>query len=342
MNSDPTDRLHDRFRGALLGLAVGDALGMPLEGMRAEEIRQAYGIVADYLPGWGGIEAGEGTDDTHQMLAIAESYIERGRLDIADIARRFLEWFTLDGRGIGRTTRSVLTRLAEGESVDSAAYDVARDLGDNAAGNGSLMRCAPTGLLRMDSPDALRRESAAISAITHADPRCIDACILMNTAIARVVSETAYANATGGVNATNGKDVPGGDDAESVHAPLLPYLLDVSQNLHPRVHAAVAALTTAKPYNLRTGGYVIETLQAGLWAALHARNFEEGMIALLTLGGDTDTTCAVGGALLGARFGMRGIPARWLDGLKMRDRVLAAADGLWRMAAQADNSTRTS
>jgi len=286
---------------------------MPLEGMRAEEIRQEFGIVVDYLPGWLGLEAGEVTDDTYQMLAIAESYIERGDLDTADIARRFVEWFTTDGRGIGRTTRAVLTRLAEGESAKTAARAVARDLGDNAAGNGSLMRCVPTGLLRLRDTDARARESAAISAITHADPRCIDACILMNAAIAHILGE-------------------------SNDAPLLPYLLDASQHLDSRVHTAVAALPTIKPHNLRTGGYVLETLQAGLWAALHSRNFEEGMIALLTLGGDTDTTCAVGGALLGARFGMSDIPARWIEGLKLRERVITAADGLWTKAVQPDNS----
>jgi len=286
---------------------------MPLEGMRAEEIRQEFGIVLDYLPGWAGLEAGEVTDDTCQMLAIAESYIERGALDTSDIARRFVEWFTTDGRGIGRTTRAVLTRLADGESAETAARAVARDLGDNAAGNGSLMRCAPTGLLRMRDTDARARDSAAISAITHADPRCIDSCMLMNAAIAHILCDTT-------------------------DAPLLPYLLDASQHLDARVRAAVAALPTLKPHSLRTGGYVLETLQAGLWAALHSRNFEEGMIALLTLGGDTDTTCAVGGALLGARFGMSDIPQRWLDGLKLRERVIAAADGLWRMAASDDNS----
>ncbi|MCD6118352.1 ADP-ribosylglycohydrolase family protein [bacterium] len=340
--------LRDRFRGCLVGLAVGDALGQPIEGMRAEKIRHIHGIVSDYLPGAGSFEAGEGTDDTHQMLAVAESYVESGRMNVGDIAGRFVKWFSEDGRGIGRTTNEVLSRLDEGMPLDQAALEVCKRLGDNAAGNGSLMRCAPTGLLRFREPEALDAESAAISAITHADQRCIDACILLNRAIAYLINVEESADAepdgskktresaiAGGAidDIARAKDARGSTETRPA-APILPVLLSISQSLHPKVHTAIAALTTFKPHNVRTGGYVIETLQAGLWAVIHARNFEEGQIALMTLGGDTDTVGAVGGALLGAKFGIEGIPKRWLDGLKMRDRVIQASDGLLGMLGE--------
>lgn len=304
--------LRDRFRGCLLGLAVGDALGMPLEGMRPEEIRHKYGIVNDYLDGQNGFKAGEGTDDTYQMLAVAESYIEYGGFNREDIANRFITWFQNDGRGIGRTTRIVLSAMAEGISSEEATINAIRQLGDNAAGNGSLMRCAPTGLLRFRNTQLLTKESENISSITHADRRCIDSCVLMNRAIAYLLGDLQ-------------------------HVPLLPYLLSNSQSLDPQVHSCVAALTTLKPFNLRTGGFVLETLQAGLWAVIHSRNFEEGMIALLTMGGDTDTTCAIGGALLGVRFGEKNIPKRWLDGLVLRERVCSAAEGLFDLFSKSSN-----
>ncbi len=184
------DLLRDRFQGSLLGLAIGDALGMPLEGMRAEEIRYHYGSVGDYLDGRNGFKAGEGTDDTYQMLAIAESYVELEHFDRTDIARRFLDWYKNDGRGIGRTTRIALSALAEGSPIESASALASKLLGDNAAGNGYLMRCAPTGLLRKDDIELFISETASISAITHTDSRCVDSCILLNKAIAHITDNS--------------------------------------------------------------------------------------------------------------------------------------------------------
>ncbi len=109
----------------------------------------------------------------------------------------------------------------------------------------------------------------------------------------------------------------------------MPFLLSISQSLDFRVHSSIAALTALKSTNLRTGGYVLDALQAALWAVIHAKNFEEGTTALLAMGGDTDTTCAVGGALLGARFGETAIPERWITGLVLYERVSKAADGLF-------------
>ena len=164
--------LVDRVRGSLLGLAVGDALGAPVEFMTPEAIQSEYGVLREIVGGGVfGWRPGEGTDDSDMTASVLDAYLDGYSLDA--VGERFLAWLDGGPRDVGGTTGSALRHLrANGDPTVSGKAV----WGEWAAGNGSLMRCLPTGLIRTDLHQ-LRREAAEISAITHSDPRCVDACV---------------------------------------------------------------------------------------------------------------------------------------------------------------------
>lgn len=287
----PPVEIIDQFRGCLIGLAIGDALGAPVEGLSAAAIKQRYGKVTELLPD---IErqrpAGATTDDTAMMRCILDSYLALGDFDPHDIADRFLDWYRRDPVGIGLLTREACENLHYGYNFERAGHDAWQELPDNLRlGNGSLMRCAPTGLLRYHDHIRLVGESRVISGITHYDERCKLACVAQNLAIAHLM-------------------LVGVDG-------LLDELLEFIEPRNTVLGYALAALPQLGVRELRSSGCVVDTLQAAVWAALYCDEFAEGLTLLVNLGDNADTTCAVAGALLGARFGVAAIPQRWLDAL---------------------------
>jgi ADP-ribosyl-[dinitrogen reductase] hydrolase len=143
-------------------LAIGDALGMPFEGMPARTIRDRYGVVTEFMAGQG-LSAGQYTDDTKMMLCIAESIVERDQVAPEDIARRFVDWF--DGgdlRGIGHTCLESILKLKRG-----IRWRESGRRGKWAAGNGTAMRIAPVGLFDCHDLERLKEDCWATSVITH-------------------------------------------------------------------------------------------------------------------------------------------------------------------------------
>ena len=134
----------DRFLGALLGAAAGEALGAPHEGKLAGEV----GPVRD-VTGGGIWAAGEPTDDVELTLALLRSLVARRRFDPDDAARRYLEWFARGPKDVGNLTRAALENLRAGDSPQQASALAWEDSGRKAAGNGSVMCCAPIGLLHV-------------------------------------------------------------------------------------------------------------------------------------------------------------------------------------------------
>lgn len=297
--------LIDRFQGCLIGLAVGDSLGAPIEGISRTEIRLRYGQVTEMLGGgWLGLKPGEYTDDTAMMLCIARSIVERGGFVPEDVASRFLDWFHAGAIGIGRTTWLALDELAKGASWREAGRRAHDRLGGLSAGNGSIMRCAPIGLLRLKDVDRLIEDSIESSLITHWDAKACWGAAAINSALSQLV---------------NGK-------RESLIFQL------VAQIEEPEVKRAVAEVAELKIEQLRTSAYVLDTLQAALWCFLNSASFEEAVIAGVNLGGDTDTIGAVTGALAGAYWGLSQIPNRWLDVLKDKDEIIRLANGIYELA----------
>jgi len=303
--------MDDRKSGALLGLAVGDALGTTYEFDRIDQPPYptlARGPATDVVGGGPfGLAAGQVTDDTQMAVCLARSLAERGRLDVEDVAKRYVAW-SEHAFDIGNQTGAALARIERGASPHAAGIDVWRDSGRRAAGNGSLMRTAPIGVACADPIGA----AIADSMITHADPRCVLACAVFDAAIAG-----------GGVLEAARDALPVAvrrlaDSDDEYRAALASAEADLERDL------AAAAAPEPGVYRVeldihRTAGFVRVALRLALWHAHHTPSWRDAVVDVASRGGDADTNAAIVGALLGARDGASAIPEAW------RERVLGAA-----------------
>jgi ADP-ribosyl-[dinitrogen reductase] hydrolase len=292
----------DRCRGALLGLAVGDALGAPLEGADPDTAARAVARGLE-MSGGGRWAPGEWTDDTALALALAESIVEQGLLDAEDLAQRYIQWAKVDGKGIGRTTRGALVdaRGAEDARVRARRHYARMRF---AAGNGTVMRATPIALAARTLAEAVevaRRDAE----LTHADP------------IAGVTSAALCAALL------------------AIRAEADPLAAASAQAVdHPRLGHALAAVRAGEHAELATlaagpeAGACWTTLAVALYALTTFDDYEAGVSWTIGLGGDVDTNAAVTGALFGCRHGQRAIPNRWLATLHDHERITRAADGL--------------
>jgi poly(ADP-ribose) glycohydrolase ARH3 len=304
--------MHDlasRFRGALLGGAVGDALGRPVEGWPRAAIRARYGVLRDFQP-----PGGRYTDDTQLTICVAESLLAGdGTLDPADLARRFVA-MSESPRGWGMATTAAVGRLAAGVPWQSA--------GEHSAGNGAAMRVAPVGLAHIDDVGALRRNAALSATLTHTDPR----------AVASAVAQAALAAWC--ARRPPGPLVPA-EAVDAVAATLAP--VAGSASLVERLGAVLPLLGTEPGPALAalgTSGFVLETLPAAVWCFLRSPDdAEEVIVTAANAGGDTDTLAAMAGTLAGAHVGDAALPERWLEGLEDRDRLMDLADRLYGLVA---------
>jgi ADP-ribosyl-[dinitrogen reductase] hydrolase len=289
-------------RGSLLGLAVGDALGAPLE-YAADGVAAAAADRGLEMSGGGRWRAGEWTDDTSLALALAESIAEHGLLDVEDVVGRYVHWATSDGKGIGRATRAALTggHTAQAARHNAWAYQRATGMG---AGNGTVMRCAPIGLAAPDVATAVLA-ARADAQLTHAHPAAAAASAALCAALVAV---------------RDGDDPLAAAELEARAEPDLARALSHAAGLD---EAALRSLATGP-----CAGACFTTLAIALAALLYNEDYESGVSWAISLGGDADTNGAVAGALLGLRHGVNGIPARWLEPLHDRERIAQAAYSL--------------
>jgi ADP-ribosyl-[dinitrogen reductase] hydrolase len=277
-------------------------LGAPLEQASRAEASATVERGLE-MSGGGWWAPGEWTDDTAMALALAESIGARGLLDIDDLAQRYIAWANTDGKGIGRSTRAALVgaRDAEDARARARAHHAATRM---AAGNGTVMRATPIGLVAADvdeAAEAARRDAE----LTHGDPAAsVASGALCVTLLALREMRDPLAAARG-------------------HA-----------GGHVRVAGAVDAAargdhaTLGERAGSAEGGACWTTLALALHALVATDDYATGVAEVIALGGDTDTNAAVTGALLGARHGESAIPSRWLDNLRERGRIENAADGL--------------
>ncbi len=289
--------LQDRYLGAMLGLAVGDALGAQVE----FRPKGSFPLVAG-MEGGGPhhLPPGAWTDDTSMALCLAESLLERG-FDPQDQMERYLRWYRegyLSAKGyplgIGNATRRALERFAR--TRDPFCGD------EEGAGNGPLMRLAPLVLAYRQSPGLL--DLAHLSArTTHGAREALEA-----TAVLAWLLKGAL------------EGVPKEELLEM--KPLL------SWELHPAVRRVVEGSFWHEPKE--GSGYAPATLEAALYAFATTSSFQEGMLRAVNLGGDADTVGAVYGQLAGAYHGKKAIPDAWLKPLFLRERIEALALDLLR------------
>jgi len=302
----------DRRRGALLGLAIGDALGAAVEFSRPGTFEPVTGYRAG---GPHRLNAGEWTDDTSMALALAASMAEAG-WDLDDQARRYVRWwrqgdYSVNGRcfDMGFTTRAALQRFEQtGDARTSASSD------EGASGNGSIMRLAPVPIrfvhLFPDRVAALAVFAAESSRPTHASPQCVSACQYLALILVGLMH---------------------GSEREAVLSPNWEPLQRLRAHYppHPAVdEVAAGSFRRRAPPKIVGSGYVVRCLEAALWAFHDATNFREAVLSAVNLGDDADTTGAVCGQLAGAHWGVAGIPQEWLDGLAKREEIEAAVRSL--------------
>ncbi|MFN3346425.1 MAG: ADP-ribosylglycohydrolase family protein [Candidatus Bipolaricaulaceae bacterium] len=281
-----------RFQGCLIGLAVGDALGMPVEGWSKTEITRTYGTLREMVDG--PRPAGNVTDDTLQTLFLAESIVELGEFNPDHAAQKLLLWYRTDPFGIGIHTARVMRLMEQGWNWPEAAEAVERTHAPWTAGNGSLMRCSPIALRYHRDLVMLFEGSRLSSLLTHANRLCQEACVFFNAVLSRVLL--------------------GWDERDA-----LSFALEISAHASPEVLERAEGVREKAAGDVPCSGFVLDTLECALWAWWHFEDFEEALVAVVNLGGDADTNGAVAGALLGAQYGLDAIPRRWWGKLRWRD-----------------------
>jgi len=300
--------LQDRYRGALLGLAAGEALGAPAEFLTAEQIVEKYGVITDMLGG-GVYDAapGEVTDATEMMLCLAESLADHGGFEPEDVIERYSAWFASHPRYVSLTVRSALICYRSGTHWDVASRRAFEILGGPTADNGSLTRCAPVGLLYSGDAQARHELSLRESTLTHFDRLAGWSCAAFNDLLTAALH---------------------GDLAAEI-----PAIAGTFREEDKRVSAMLRDTPYAEVEEVVSSSFVLDTLQAALWSVLHAADFEHAVTLAVNMGNDATAVGAVTGALAGACYGESGIPERWLDLLPVRDRTRAVADRLADSAA---------
>ena len=304
------------FAGCLLGLAIGDALGMPVEGWPPEVIRMQYGVLSDFRPASSrALQAGQFTDDTQMMLMHAKSVIATGGVDGDDLARRFVAWLhSGDVRGIGRSTLHSIKRLEGGTDWRESGQT-----GEFAAGNGVAMRIAPIGLIDCQHIERLKQDVRTAGAITHRNPEALAGGLAIAYAVARL--------ATGEMRPATLID----ETATFIG------LSEVSRNLQ-RARSLLESDTPAADAlaTLGTSGYVVHTVASAFYCFVRTPdNVKQTVIEAVMAGHDADTTGAVAGALSGAYNGLYAIPKRWREGIERGEYIEALARKLYARAFRA-------
>ncbi len=304
-----------RYQGALFGLAVGDALGTTLEFKPPGTFEPISDIVGG---GPFGLEPGQWTDDTSMALCLAESLVVRQGFDATDQMRRYVRWYregywssTGTLFDIGSTVSAALRRFES----DGNAF--AGETHAHARGNGSLMRLVPIPLAFANDPTEAMRLAGEMSRTTHAAPEPVDACRYYAGLILGALH---------------------GERKERLLAPRYSPVSGVweSEALCPRIDAiAAGSFKVRQPPEVCGTGYVVDALEAALWAFWNTDAFEAGALAAVNLGDDADTTGAIYGQLAGAYYGLAGIPERWRSTIALQDRILGLSDALWSLASSA-------
>jgi ADP-ribosylglycohydrolase len=291
----------DRYRGCLLGLAAGDALGTTLEFKQPGSFEPLTDMVGG---GPFGLKPGEWTDDTSMALCLAESLVAKKGFDPIHQLELYVSWYraghlSVKGRcfDIGNATRAALEDFERYRQPDSGSRDPSR------AGNGSLMRLAPVPLAFAGDPEEAIRLAGESSSTTHGAWECVDACRYFAGLI---------------VGALQGRT------KDELLAPLFTPVTGLwtrPPSLNPQVESIANGSFRREPPQIRGTGWVIHTLEAALWAFHSTDDFRSGALKVVNLGDDADTTGAVYGQIAGAYYGADGIPAEWLAKLAMRELI---------------------
>ena len=266
----------NRLRSAVYGIAIGDALGLPVQFLP----RDSYPEVTEMIKGselpW---PAGTWSDDTSLTLATVDSLLTCEGVDIPDMRARFEDWlengtYTPDGQVFdqGFTTVHALT---QGHGCTN----------EQSNGNGSLMRILPLAFVQNLSDEQI----AQVSGITHAHPLSVEACTVYIHAAQLILDGFSLTEAL---------------ETASLSSEIFSYLADISSR---------------KRNEIRSTGYVKDSLEASFWCLLTTDNFRDALIRAVNLGDDTDTIGAITGGMAGLAYGMESVPDSWMNDLRKKE-----------------------
>lgn len=304
----------DKFKGALIGLAAGDALGVPLEFQPPGSFEPV-----SHMQGGGvfGLNPGEWTDDTSMALCLAHSLTAKKGFDAKDQAESYLRWYKegfLSCKGvcfdIGVTTRQALMEFEKTGNPFSGPDH------PHSAGNGSIMRLAPVPMLYYRCPETAIEKSGESSKITHRTREAVDGCRLMGGIIAGALS---------------------GIDKETLLSSMYcPVNVKDYWNKNPLCDSitqiAEGSYKWKNPPEIKGSGYVVKSLEAALWAFYNTNTFEDGCLKAVNLGDDADTTGAVYGQIAGAYYGLNNIPKKWTQKIAQIELIEKYAEELFALS----------
>ncbi|WP_066309462.1 ADP-ribosylglycohydrolase family protein [Bacillus sp. FJAT-29814] len=310
----------DRFLGSLVGLAVGDCVGAAVE-------FSPPGTFAPVTDMNGGgpfrLKPGEWTDDTSMALCLADSLIAGKGFNPEDQMQRYVRWFT-EGYlssinqcfDIGNATRDALSRFLKTGEPYSGSKD------PYSAGNGSIMRLAPVPLLWSDNMEQAIYYSGESSKTTHQAEEAVDACLYFGALIA---------------GAANGME------KDHLLARTFVELVEskIGRSLSPNIkEVAEGSFKHRQPPIITGSGYVVRSLEAALWAFYLTDDFKEGLLKVVNLGEDSDTTGAIYGQLAGAHYGISSIPTVWRGKIVQLELIENFANGLYELSLIGPGETR--
>lgn len=341
-------RALDRIRGCLAGVAIGDALGMPVEMMTREQIMKATGhkgvqdLMAPIQTRIGGtrnLPAGATTDDTQLTLAVARSLIKCGEFNAMDQAIELVTEFHLMPFGWGRTTRDGARQLQE-YLMNPPARGTGRHPAHPApppakpgqgCGNGVAMKVAPLAAhhaLRRGLPEPFLSDVMTLGLMTHGDPRASFAAAALGMILARLFTRKEPGEGPRLISKVKQLADYAAAVLESRYRFFRPNEDDTLSARLERVWGSLGdpdALMT----DVGTGCFALESVPYAIGVFLrHPTDFRSATLEAVNAGGDTDSTASMVGALVGANVGLSGIPADWLEGVRTVKNAVHAADRL--------------
>jgi|Deesub1362A_J573_1020465.scaffolds.fasta_scaffold00018_42 ADP-ribosylglycohydrolase len=320
MGGNLKDRLKNRFVGSILGVAVGDALGMQVEELSREEILSMHGVVRDYGKAPEGhpndrLEPGMYTDDTEQTITLLVSIIEKGRFDVGHFAMKISEWGKqimehpeLD-RFSGGTSKKAIKKLLEG--IDWM------ESGEEGTTCGSAMRVAPIGLFYYYDLDFVEKFARMSSTPTHSSHGARAGAMAVALGVACCIN-----------------DYP----IEKMVVEVVKRTAKEDEELADKIQLAYEIREVDLDEAVREIGNsssVYETVPFSFYSYFgHADRFEDAVITAVNAGGDTDSIGAITGGMAGARHGVESIPDRWLKNLENKEYLIELAEKLYILAVK--------
>lgn len=279
----------EKILGCMIGLACGDALGVPVEFKSREAIYEEFGVIENMVGGgtWGK-PAGTVSDDTEMALCVAEGIIENPKDPVPSIGERFVRWYENEPFDVGVCCSIVIARMLGKKSKkadwfrESKRY--AAESNGRCCGNGGLMRTAYVGVFYNNLKD-VKCNAYDICKMTHNNIDVCDDCSMVSTIIHELIE--------GGTKETI-ESIVLGDKRSDVYD-----LGDIE----------------GYPFMVKPTGYSVNSLKCALKCVLTTRSFKDAVVMAVNMGGDTDTIGAITGAIAGALYGVEGIPEEWINAL---------------------------